>query len=254
MRTHGGAPSQVASLRPDPETLFHKPVEDVDSRGNPIAPHDPNRPGLPGPIGLGPNVPPLSSMFPPVQDVEGALPSASINTPVDAVRLYSVLDFNPDGTGSILTAALDPFDGWDAEEFANDARQSMVRLISQSKLPAGVSDNESDAFRHALWSYKMAKHLSRKTAKKFADAYEISEPNRIEIRLMDLYNNEVGRRLAADPANHNRPDEEVILEALRQGLLRTRPFNVGHAPAPSKSIYTDPGVRSFLGRIRRILR
>lgn len=41
---------------------------------------------------------------------------------------------------------------------------------------------------------------------------------------MDLYNNNVGRRLALDPANRGRQAEEVILEAIQNGKLQTRPF------------------------------
>ena len=43
---------------------------------------------------------------------------------------------------------------------------------------------------------------------------------------MDLFNNNMGRRLAVDPRNKNRPDEEVVLEALRNGQLQVRPFKI----------------------------
>lgn len=63
-------------------------------------------------------------------------------------------------------------------------------------------------------------------AKGFGDAHEISRSNSPGDRLMDLYNNNAGRKLALDPANKGRPADEVILDALRQGQLQTRPFAI----------------------------
>ena len=63
-------------------------------------------------------------------------------------------------------------------------------------------------------------------AKRFGDGHEISAPNDDSERLMDLYNNHVGRQLALNLKNRGRPANEVILEALRNGLLRTKPFRV----------------------------
>jgi len=58
------------------------------------------------------------------------------------------------------------------------------------------------------------------------DAHEISSPNEPGERLMDLYNNEMGRNLAQDPANSTRSAEEVVLEALRNGRLQVQPMDV----------------------------
>ena len=44
---------------------------------------------------------------------------------------------------------------------------------------------------------------------------------------MDLYNNNAGRQMALDPRNRDRPPEEVILEAMREGRLQTRPYSTG---------------------------
>ena len=68
--------------------------------------------------------------------------------------------------------------------------------------------------------------------------------------MKDLYNNEVGRQLAADPANHNRSDEEVIREALESGKLRITPFNVVGSvarPGPRNRIYEDETYREGRG-------
>ena len=115
---------------------------------------------------------------------------------------------------------------------ARSARAATEDGIDDNKLPAGgTKDNEADAFRHALWSYKMAKSMGYAVAKRITDGHEITTPNPLGSRLMDLYNNEVGRQLAADTSNHGLSDEEVIYQALRKGKLRIKPFNIA---APSQ--------------------
>lgn len=73
----------------------------------------------------------------------------------------------------------------------------------------------------------MTKEKDAAFSKEITDAIEISirgyHPGD---RLMDLYNNNVGRQLALDPRNEGRNDEEVILEALKDGKLQTHYFNV----------------------------
>ena len=89
-----------------------------------------------------------------------------------------------------------------------------------------MADGEGDGFRHALWSYMMTKDLGADTAKTIGDGHERSGVDSDGACLMDLYNNAVGRQLALDPANRGRPDQEVIRDAIRNGQLQTRPFEV----------------------------
>ena len=63
-------------------------------------------------------------------------------------------------------------------------------------------------------------------AKTFTDAHETTVQNDPGERLMDLYNNEVGRRLAMDPKNRGRPAEEVIMEALHNDRMQVSQFTV----------------------------
>jgi len=44
--------------------------------------------------------------------------------------------------------------------------------------------------------------------------------------LMDLYNNKIGRELFLKYDNSGRDPKEVIQEAMRSGLLQTRPFKI----------------------------
>jgi len=103
------------------------------------------------------------------------------------------------------------------------------KLIAEMKLPPGVADNETDAFRHAYASYLLTRMHGPLIAKSFTDAHEVSgdaDGNSKGAITMDLYNNRIGRILARDPINANRDPREVILEAWRKGLLRTTPFKV----------------------------
>ena len=146
---------------------------------------------------------------------------------VNAKGMYEMLRFDPNDWGEFVKLVSNPIEGSKAGLLAYKVTNRTKELIKEGILPPGnPRDNASDAFRHALWNYKMAKELGPDTATRYADAHEITVPNDDGERLMDLYNNEVARRLAADPGNRGRADEEVILEALRAGKLRARKFDV----------------------------
>ena len=87
----------------------------------------------------------------------------------------------------------------------------------------------------------MTRAMGPVLAKRYGDAHEISVAGPARERLMDLYNNNVGRRLAMDPKNWNRDPEQVILDALRRGELQTKPFVI----RPGTAVPTPlPGQRS----------
>ena len=66
----------------------------------------------------------------------------------------------------------------------------------------GTGHNDTvDAFRHAYASFRMSQQMGQRTAKWFMDAHEISSPNPWSETAMDLWNNAVGRELAADYNN-----------------------------------------------------
>lgn len=104
------------------------------------------------------------------------------------------------------------------------------------KTNPALGNGEGDAFRHALWAYKMAKDIGDGAARTFGDSHERNDQPDGE-RLMDLYNNAIGRQLATDPRNKDRSDEEVIREAIKAGRLQTRPFNI---PGPTGGSLTYP--------------
>ncbi len=142
--------------------------------------------------------------------------------PVGRDEMYAELGFDPKGLGENTLLIISPVNTVIARRLASEAG---VTAISHFPTSAGRND-EADAFRHALWSFNMTKRLGAEAAKESGDAHEISQPNPDGERLMDLYNNHVGRRLALDPKNKKRRAKDVIMEALRNGQLQTRPFNV----------------------------
>ena len=173
---------------------------------------------------------------------------------VNVKGMYEMLRFDPNGWGEIVKYVSNPKEGIIADKLSKEAVNRTKALIEKGILPEGIPHNNvSDAFRHALWSYKMAKEMGQDTAKRFADAHEITSPNEDEERLMDLYNNEVARRLAADPGNRGRADEKVVLEALREGKLRTRTFDVDQ-PVSRSGILNDIYGSEIFQSIARMLR
>lgn len=143
--------------------------------------------------------------------------------PVNPQALYDQLGYDANGNGDYGNAAKNPLDAIKAKSAANAATKAAKDEYGKENPSLG--DGDGDAFRHALWAYKMAKEIGDGPAKAFGDAHERDDRPDGE-RLMDLYNNALGRQLAADPNNQGRPDEDVIREAIRAGKLQTRPFNV----------------------------
>ena len=149
-------------------------------------------------------------------------------SPVIRDELFDELEFDPKGPTQEGVAILNPLDARKGYNLSKDARTMTENLF----LGAVLRNNKADAFRHALWSFQMTRELGPEMAKRFGDAHEISRPNPDDERLMDLYNNHVGRVLALDPKNKGRPAEDVIIEAIRNRQLQTLPFTVRRKPSP----------------------
>ena len=62
-------------------------------------------------------------------------------------------------------------------------------------------------------------------AKSFGDAHE-RDPEPEGERLMDLYNNAVGRLLAIEPWNNGRDPVEVVKQAIDSGIVMTQPVMI----------------------------
>jgi hypothetical protein len=60
------------------------------------------------------------------------------------------------------------------------------------------NDGHRDAFRHCFWNARLTKEFGFEWTKQFATAHEALPGNTASREAMDLYNNEVGRKIATD--------------------------------------------------------
>jgi hypothetical protein len=82
----------------------------------------------------------------------------------------------------------------------------------------GRNDNHNDAFRHAFWNALLTQRFGEQWAKDYATAHEQIPGNEADREAMDLYNNELGRRLAVEHPDAS-PDElaDLVAAAVRDG-------------------------------------
>ena len=155
------------------------------------------------------------------------------NKPVVLHDMYKKLGFDPNGKGQYEESLQTPIDGIRAALLADEAVKTVDKQIRKGRFTkASRNGGDADAFRHAYWNYRMTEELGPDAAKRFGDAREITAPGPDGDRLMDLFNNNVGRRLALDPANKGRPAEDVILDAMKKGQLQAQLFKILFKPAP----------------------
>jgi hypothetical protein len=82
----------------------------------------------------------------------------------------------------------------------------------------GRNDNHNDAFRHAYWNALLTQRFGEQWAKDYATAHEQIPGNEADREAMDLYNNELGRRIAAEHPDAS-PEElaGLVQQAVRNG-------------------------------------
>ncbi|SDU33247.1 DUF6973 domain-containing protein [Gordonia westfalica] len=84
--------------------------------------------------------------------------------------------------------------------------------------PKTSSDGHGDAFRHTFWNALMTKEFGAEWTERFATAHEGLGGNLPSREAMDLYNNEVGRRIAtAHPDASPRELADLVDKAVRDG-------------------------------------
>ncbi|XP_077998191.1 uncharacterized protein LOC144451263 [Glandiceps talaboti] len=107
------------------------------------------------------------------------------------------------------------------------AKVSAIQLKSRKdaykRYPKNFMKGEGVAFFHALYSYRLTKVYGPLIAKQFGDAHQRSYARAVSSRLMDLFNNEVGRCLGSIKSNHDASDVDVVSTALKAGKLQTKP-------------------------------
>jgi hypothetical protein len=139
-------------------------------------------------------------------------PSTKITAPNAITPTYAALDFDPNGPGEWDVVKQHPFAAIPAGAAGLYARF----MDKPDNYTGNFHNDDADAYRHARWSQMMTQSIGPDLAKQFSDAHEISAPDPNGERLMDLYNNQVGRGLS--------PGRNQVEGALQRGILRTSPF------------------------------
>ena len=82
------------------------------------------------------------------------------------------------------------------------------------------NDGHVDAFRHAYWNATMSNHFGADWTQQFATAHEGMPGNPGDREAMDLYNNHVGRQIAAEhPGASDEQMAGFVNDALKSGRL-----------------------------------
>jgi hypothetical protein len=148
------------------------------------------------------------------QNIEEIVVPSNINGPNVTAPTYRSLGFDPKGPSWKEVAENHPIAAVPAA-----LAGGWARFVDNH--PDGYTGNlhndSADAYRHVRGSQLLTRVVGPELSKEFTDAYERSNPNPDGERLMDLYNNQVGRNTPGFGNNQ-------IEDELKKGLLRTFPF------------------------------
>ncbi|WP_273699696.1 LysM peptidoglycan-binding domain-containing protein [Paracoccus sphaerophysae] len=85
---------------------------------------------------------------------------------------------------------------------------------------AWSNDGHVDAYRHALWNARMTKQFGAEWTREYATAHERLPENPGPREAMDLYNNEVGRKIATENPGASDADlQRLVRQAVDRGDL-----------------------------------
>lgn len=109
--------------------------------------------------------------------------------------------------------------GWLAQKDFADIRDDAYST-ARERFPTGAEDGHQDAFRHAYWNALMVQRFGSDWATKFGTAHERLAGNPADREAMDLYNNEIGRRIAEQNSDAS-PSElaDLVEQAIRDGEM-----------------------------------
>ena len=99
-----------------------------------------------------------------------------------------------------------------------DLRNAAYDTAEQRFPGQGAEDGHQDAFRHAYWNALMVQRFGLDWAARMGTAHERLPGNPADREAMDLYNNEVGRRIAEQHPDAS-PEElaDLVEQAVRRG-------------------------------------
>ncbi|WP_454198513.1 DUF6973 domain-containing protein [Nocardia sp. Marseille-Q1738] len=116
-----------------------------------------------------------------------------------------------------------------------------ARDAAKEVFPASVDDGHGDAFRHAYWNALMTQKYGEDWTTEFATAHEKSGGNTPQREAMDLYNNELGRKVALAHPNAS-PDElkDLIRNEINNGnAIIIESKNLDNSTKPSQITWSN---------------
>ncbi|PPU68921.1 XVIPCD domain-containing protein [Xanthomonas pisi] len=119
---------------------------------------------------------------------------------------------------------------FELKETQDLAFQESKRHVPDQAVPDGIpkhrakewqlNDGHRDAFRHTYWNALLAKEFGNEWAQAFATAHEGMPGNPANREAMDLYNNQVGRGIAAaHPGASKEQLAQLVGDAMKDGKL-----------------------------------
>jgi hypothetical protein len=115
-----------------------------------------------------------------------------------------------------LLEELSALELYELSDIKDDAyEESQERFNGQ-----GGEDGHQDAFRHAYASVLLALRFGEEFAESFTTAHETGVNNPADREAMDLYNNEVGRRIARENPSATLAElADLVFEAIENGEM-----------------------------------
>ena len=109
---------------------------------------------------------------------------------------------------------MNPVRSFVIKECQDDAERETERRFGYN----GRND-ETDAFRHCMWSGLISKRISHSEAMKFTTMHEMQDGNDFAEKSMDLHNNKVGAEIGQNVGSERSIADECY-KALQQGKLK----------------------------------
>ncbi|MFJ2665195.1 DUF6973 domain-containing protein [Nocardia fluminea] len=130
-------------------------------------------------------------------------------------------------------------------QISDDASETAERLFPDKNVDnqedGNFQDNHADAFRHAYWNARLTEEFGPEWTEEYTTKHEGREDNRMGREAMDLYNNELGRKIATEnPGIGSVALQNKIIESWNNGdgvvidqngnLARPKMTTLGYEP------------------------
>jgi hypothetical protein len=120
----------------------------------------------------------------------------------------------------------------------NDIKETAYDTADERFPGQGREDGHNDAFRHTYWNALMTSHFGEGFAASFGTAHEGVEGNPADREAMDLFNNELGRRIATD---HPDASDEELADLVFNAIDRGEAMVIDANGELAYSDRVDPG-------------